>query len=66
MAKDKELTEEEELAALQSLADDVIEEDEELPESPALVDYSVETAPAPSGGVTYVREKNGKLIPHYE
>ncbi len=43
-----------------------VPEDEELPESPTLVDYSTETAPTTSGGVTYTRGENGKLIAHYE
>lgn len=44
--------------------DETVEEDlvseEELPESPALVDHTVDMS---SGGVTYVRGPGGKLIP---
>jgi hypothetical protein len=56
MAKDKD----------EELLDEAEEDEQEQdPESPGLADYSRETAaPAPSsGGVTYVRQPNGKLIP---
>ena len=44
----------------ETIEEDLVSE-EELPESPALADHSVETLPP--GGVTYERGPNGKLIP---
>lgn len=56
MAEDKDpLVDEED----ETVEEDLVSE-EELPESPALVDHTVEMS---SGGVTYERQANGKLIP---
>ncbi len=44
----------------ETIEEDLVSE-EELPESPALADHSIETLSP--GGVTYERGPNGKLTP---